>query len=191
MRTGAFKIAALYTVAGILWITLSDRLLLAMQNQFDLQVVVLASSLKGIGYVLFTGIMLYKLIQLYTRRLANSEEQYRSYFEEHPTPHWIVNRRTMLFVAVNHSAIKHYDYSKEALLKMSALDFTPGEDINEWIILFRQLKAGLNNIGIRRQLKRDGTFVNISLMVQVLAEGHTENVMVSILSPEQRKENEN
>ncbi|MFD2145209.1 hypothetical protein [Mucilaginibacter antarcticus] len=27
MRSGAFKIAALYTVTGLLWIVLSDRLL--------------------------------------------------------------------------------------------------------------------------------------------------------------------
>jgi PAS domain S-box-containing protein len=179
MRTGATKIATLYTLAGILWITLSDRILLAMQKHFDLNFVLFLSSIKGICYVLITGVMLYQLIRLYTKRLAESEEQYRSYFEEHPTPHWIINRRTMLFVAANNSAVSHYGYSREEFLKMSALDIRPKEDIKESIMVFRELKTGFNAIGIKRHLKKDGTIINVNVTAQVLSARHTENVMIS------------
>ena len=180
MRAGALKIAALYTLAGILWITLSDRILVVMQKHFDLGFVLFLSSIKGICYVLITGIMLYQLIRMYTRRLADSEEQYRSYFEEYPAPRWVVNRKTMLIVAVNNAAINYYGYSREEFLKMSALDIKPQEDIKECILLFRNLKAGLNDIGESRHLKKDGTLMNVNVSAQVLAGGYAENVMMCV-----------
>lgn len=178
MRTGAFKIAVIYTLAGILWITLSDRILLTMQKHFNLEFILFLSSIKGICYVLITGVMLHQLIRLYTRRLADSEAQYRSYFEEYPHPQWVVNRRTMLFVAVNHAAIINYGYSKEEFLKMSALDIRPPQDVKDSILLFRELKAGLNEIGICYHLKKDGTVINVKISAQVLTTGYAENVMV-------------
>lgn len=180
MKAGAFKIAALYTLAGILWITLSDRILLAMQKHFDLDFVLFLSSIKGICYVLITGVMLYQLIRLYTRRLADSEEQYRSYFEEHPAPRWIINRKTMLFVAVNNAAITNYGYSREEFLKMSALDIRPQEDVKESILMFRELKAGLNDFGLNRHVKKDGTLIHVNVSAQVLTSGYAENVMVCV-----------
>ena len=184
MKTGALKIAALYTLAGILWITLSDRILLAMQKHFDLDFVLFLSSIKGICYVIITGLMLFQLIRLYTKRLAESEEQYRSYFEEHPVPQWIINRKTMLFVAANDAATAHYGYTREEFLKMSALDIRPREDINEAILAFRQLKAGLNDMGLHRHLKKDGTLINVKVTAQVLAKGHKNNVTVRALLAE-------
>lgn len=179
MRTGASKIACLYALAGILWITLSDRILFVMQSHFNLGFVLFLSSIKGICYVLITGIMLYKLISLYTKRLAESEEQYRSYFEAHPQPQWIINRRTMLFVAANNAAINLYGYTREEFLKMSALDIAPQGDAKESILIFRELKPGLNDIGLRRHFKKDGTQVHQKITIQVLEKGHTENVMVT------------
>jgi PAS domain S-box-containing protein len=181
MKTGAFKIAVLYTLAGILWITLSDRILVAMQKHVDLDFVLFLGSVKGICYVLITGVMLYQLIKLYTKRLAESEEQYRSYFEEHPTPQWIINRRTMLFVAANNAATIYYGYSREEFLKMSALDIRPQEDTKESIMLFRELKTGINDIGIRRHLKKDGALINVKITAQVLSKGHTQNVLVNAI----------
>lgn len=176
MKTGAFKIAALYTLAGILWITLSDRILLTMEKYFDLGFVFFLSSIKGICYVLITGLMLHQLIKIYTRRLADSEEQYRSYFEEYPAPRWIIDRKTMLFVAVNDAATTHYGYSREEFLKMSVLDIWPPEDIKESLLAFRGLRSGLNEIGVRRDLKKDGTSINVNITAQILLKG-SENVM--------------
>lgn len=179
MKTGAFKIAALYTLAGIVWITLSDQALLCMREHFNLNFVLFLSSIKGIGYVLITGLMLYHLISLYTKRLAESEEQYRSYFEDHPRPQWIINRRTMLFIAANNAAITQYGYSREEFLKMSALDIWPHDEAKESIMAFRELSIGLNDIGVRHHLKKDGTLINVNVAVQVLSKGHTDNVRVS------------
>jgi len=186
MKAGALKIAAIYTLAGILWIALSDRVLLAMQKHFDLGVVLFLSSVKGICYVLITGLMLYELIRLYTKRLAASEEQFRSYFEDHPNPQWIVNRRTMLFIAVNNAAISVYGFSREEFLAMSALDIRPKEDVKDTIMVFRSLKPGLNDIGVWRHMKKDGTLINVNVTAQALAKGHTENVRVgAVIVPNQ------
>lgn len=179
MRSGALKIAFLYTVAGILWITLSDRLLLLLQRHFDLAFVLLLSSIKGIGYVLITGILLYQLIRLYTRRLANSEQQYRSYFEDNPIPMWIISRRTMLFSAVNDAAIRRFGYTREEFLRMSLLDLLPPEKINSTILAFREVSAGINELGVWPHLHRDGSFVSTHLSVQVPNAGPEQVLVVA------------
>ncbi|RYZ99093.1 MAG: PAS domain S-box protein, partial [Sphingobacteriaceae bacterium] len=167
-----------YVIAGILWIALSDKLLLALQNTLDLQLVFFISSVKGIGYVLITGLLLYKLISIHTQRLAESERQYRSYFDYNITPMWIINRRTLLFHAVNNAAITNYGYSREEFLTMSVLDIQVPEDINNLIINFRDLKIGINEAASRRHIKKNGTIITVDITAHVITGKNTENIMV-------------
>lgn len=179
MRSGALKIAVVYVVAGILWITLSDKLLLALRKSLDLEIVLFINSIKGVGYVIVTGLLLYKLIRLHTRRLAESEQRYRSYFDYNVIPMWVINRRTLLFTAVNNAAIVNYGYSREEFMTMSVLDIKVPEEINEFIITFKDLKPGINERGVHRHIKKNGVIINVDITAHVVTGANSENVMVT------------
>jgi PAS domain S-box-containing protein len=181
MRSGALKIALIYVVAGILWITLSDKLLLALQNHFDLGIVLFISSVKGIGYVLLTGVLLYQLIRLHTRRLSESELRYRSYFDDNPNPMWIIDFRTLAFMAVNEAAITFYGYNREEFLNMSILDLGPPEDVNAVHMSVRELQPGMNDNGIIwRHQKKDGTIIGVHITSHLIRTQKGGNVMAMI-----------
>jgi PAS domain S-box-containing protein len=180
MRSGALKIAVIYVAAGILWITLSDKLLLALQSHLDLGVVLFISSIKGIGYVLLTGALLYQLIQLHTRRLSESERRYRSYFDDNPNPMWIFDFRTMAFLAVNEATVAYYGYSREEFLRMGMLDIGPPEDLNAIYTAVRELKPGMNDNGIWRHRKKDGTVINVYITSHLIRTDKSGNVMAMV-----------
>jgi PAS domain S-box-containing protein len=180
MNLGALKIAVIYVVAGVLWITLSDKLLLALQNHFDLSVILFISSIKGIGYVLLTGVLLYQLIRLHTRRLTESERRYRSYFDDNPNPMWIFDLRTMAFMAVNEAAISFYGYTREEFLNMSILDIGPPEDVNAVYTAVRELKPGMNDNGMWRHRKKDGTMIGLNITSHLIRTPKSGNVMAMV-----------
>ncbi|RFZ83458.1 PAS domain S-box protein [Mucilaginibacter terrenus] len=177
MRTGAFKIALVYIVMGILWITLSDRLLLTLQATLGADEVFFLGSIKGIAYVLVTGILLFFLIVRHTRRLSESERKYRTYFDQNTNPMWIINRRTMLITGVNDAASVRYGYSKDEFLKMSALDLRPPEEINTAIMIFHDLKKGINDIGVVKHRRKDGTIIKVHITCNLIDSARESLVM--------------
>jgi PAS domain S-box-containing protein len=62
MRPGALRIAVIYTVAALIWIMLSDRVLFLFQNSLSPQVFLALNSGKGFVFIITTGFFLYKLI---------------------------------------------------------------------------------------------------------------------------------
>ena len=73
LNSGAFKIAGIYLLTGIVWILFSDRL--AAGIAVDKEMLASLSLYKGWGYVIVTAFLLYWLIQRHTSRLHVSEKQ--------------------------------------------------------------------------------------------------------------------
>jgi PAS domain S-box-containing protein len=55
-------------------------------------------------------------------------EGYRSMFESSPLPMYVLDLSTLRFLEANDAAVRHYGYTREELLKMSAADLWPSED---------------------------------------------------------------
>ena len=53
-------------------------------------------------------------------RLHESEEQYRILFDSNPHPMWVYDQETFAFLAVNDAAVRHYGYSRDEFLAMTA-----------------------------------------------------------------------
>jgi PAS domain S-box-containing protein len=177
MRSGAFKIAVIYTVTGLLWIALSDKMLDIVRGKLDIPVVLFLGSVKGFAYVILTGIILYKLIQSHDSRLAESELQYRSYFEANPTPMWIYNRRTLDFTAVNNAAIAKYGYSLDEFKSMTILDIRPKKDIGKVHSAVKSLTNAYNDSGIWTHLKKDGTAIQVRITSNVIKSDKGDHIM--------------
>ena len=78
---------------------------------------------------LLTNKILAKVGELETANasLIASEQQYRELFKGNPFPMWIVDGETHRFLAVNDAAVRHYGYSAQEFLAMSAGDLVVGE----------------------------------------------------------------
>ena len=75
----ALRVALVYAVLAALWILLSDRAIgwLHLSGELALRV----ASIKGMGFVVITAILLFLLALGYVRRIRRSEEQYANLFE--------------------------------------------------------------------------------------------------------------
>jgi hypothetical protein len=58
-------------------------------------------------------------------RLQESEEQYRLLFESNPHPMWVFDQESLVFLAVNDAAVRHYGYSRGEFLAMTAKEIRP------------------------------------------------------------------
>jgi len=63
------------------------------------------------------------------KALEDSELRYRMLFDIHPHPMWVVENRTLRFLAVNQAAVDKYGYTREEFLSMTAEQLRYPEDI--------------------------------------------------------------
>lgn len=69
----AFKVAATYLVAAVLWIVLSDRVVLAVTDTVEHTVAV--ETAKGIGFVIASAIVIYLLVRRALRRQRAAQKE--------------------------------------------------------------------------------------------------------------------
>jgi signal transduction histidine kinase len=83
--TASKKISIIYVVVGILWIFVSDRLMLLVHDGMDTKQLAILQSVKGVFFVTLTGLLLYLLIKKHYRyldRKVNELELANSKMEE-------------------------------------------------------------------------------------------------------------
>jgi PAS domain S-box-containing protein len=163
MRYGAFRIAVVYLAISLLWITFSDRFLFFFQHGLSEEQILTISSGKGYFFVLITALLLFAIIRSDDRKLKQSEQQYRSMYESNPNPMWIYVPGTMRFISVNDAAVSAYGYSRNEFLEKTILEIRPPEDAEKVIVSAGRLASSINNSGVWRHLKKDGTMIYVSI----------------------------
>jgi PAS domain S-box-containing protein len=63
--------------------------------------------------------------------LEESERRYRMLFDIHPHPMWVVENKTLRFLAVNQAAVDKYGYTREEFLSMTAEQLRYPEDVGK------------------------------------------------------------
>ena len=96
------------------------------------------------------------------KALEDSERRYRTLFDVHPQPMWVVDANTLAFLAVNGAAVRLYGYSKDEFLAMSADQIRPEEDIDD---LRRAFADWSNNYSQRiwRHKKKSGEVIPVKV----------------------------
>ena len=95
------------------------------------------------------------LLQRLVDKIDPQEGRYRMLFERSPLPMWVVDTKTLGFLAVNDAALRLYEYSREEFLAMTALDIRRPEDD----AAFRQFLSGEGgevHYGAFRHMKKTG-----------------------------------
>jgi PAS domain S-box-containing protein len=177
MKSIALKIVLMYELAGILWIAISDTLFCKIEGSRDMPLMYMGT-LSGIVFLLVTGFILNKLINLHYNRLQQSEKQYRTYFEDNPTPMWIYDRKTLKFIAVNDAAVFNYGYSKEEFYNMTILDIRPAEDAEKVIESANNFETPYKNSGNWHHKRKDGTDIYAHVTSHLTLSNNEQHVMI-------------
>jgi diguanylate cyclase (GGDEF)-like protein/PAS domain S-box-containing protein len=111
--------------------------------------------------------------------LRASERQYRLLFEHNPNAMWVVDRETMRYVAVNEAAIKHYGYSREEFLSMTAFDIRPPEEVERLRAAVADFKPAKGDRWMHR--RRDGSLIDVEVTVsEVFFGGRPSFVVLAV-----------
>jgi PAS domain S-box-containing protein len=96
------------------------------------------------------------------KALEDSERRYRTLFDVHPQPMWVVDANTLAFLAVNGAAMRLYGYSKEEFLALTADQIRPVEDVDD---LRRAFADWSNNYSQRiwRHMKKTGEVIAVKV----------------------------
>jgi PAS domain S-box-containing protein len=120
--------------------------------------------------------------------LRDSEARYRTLFEANPHPMWVYDLETLRFLAVNTSAVSHYGYSREEFLAMTIKDIRPPEDIPALIANVETVVEGLDEAGVWRHLKRDGSIIEVEITSHVMEfDGRRAKVVLAHDVTEERR----
>jgi len=98
------------------------------------------------------------------KEFQESEVVYRGLFENNPHPMWIFDVETLGFLAVNNAAIHKYGYSREEFLSMTIKDIRPPEDVHALLKKISNVTDGLDEAGIWRHRKKDGTIIDTEII---------------------------
>ncbi|BAZ42931.1 multi-sensor hybrid histidine kinase [Calothrix sp. NIES-4101] len=100
--------------------------------------------------------------------LRDSEARYRLLFESNPHPMWVFDSETLVFLAVNQAAIKHYGYSEAEFLQMHITDIRPPEDVPALHQVSSTTINSSKQVGIWRHQKKDGSLIDVEIVSHAL-----------------------
>lgn len=113
------------------------------------------------------------------KNLINSEKKFRDLFESNPMPTWVLDLPTFRFLSVNAAAVKHYGYSKQEFLSMTALDIRPEEEKEKFINIERWDSAPYH-AGVWKHSKKDGTIIHAEIRAsQIVFDGKPARLVLS------------
>lgn len=96
------------------------------------------------------------------KALEDSEARYRTLFEMNPHPMWVVDSRTLAFLAVNEAAVRHYGYSREEFLSMSADQIRPPEEVSQLVQAFQDQSRSYRQ-RVWRHVKKNGELIYVEI----------------------------
>lgn len=139
----ALKVAALFAIAGILWILFSDRLTIHyfknISNYSEIQ------TYKGLFYVLAVSFIIFLLLRsqlkkIYKVSLSNivSERRFRTYINAAPIGIYIVNEEGK-YIDANKTGTEFLGYEKDELMQCTIEDIVFPEDSKIALSGFAQL----------------------------------------------------
>src|SRR5437764_11570518 len=98
-------------------------------------------------------------------------------FHVYPRPLWVVETKTLRFLAVNQAAVEHYGYSREEFLSMTAEQLRPPEDIAQLLKDFQDPSRSYMQ-RVARHLKKNGEQINVEIVFNLAFDGRPARLAV-------------
>ena len=122
--------------------------------------------------------------------LRHSEEQYRMLFEGNAIPMYIYDRRTFRIVSANRAAIEQYGYTEQEFLSKTIVDIRPEEDAPQLLQDVAAHTSGLQNRGIWRHRRKDGSVLSVEIICHRLDIHGTDSILVAAHDVTEREQAE-
>jgi len=100
--------------------------------------------------------------------LKRREASFRLLFEENPLPMWVVDVETLALLAVNAATCRHYGYSREQMLGMTADKMRVPEEAQALHNEFRQHRGAQTARNTRRHVTADGRVIDVAIEARPL-----------------------
>jgi len=97
------------------------------------------------------------------KALEDSEQRYRMLFDIHPHPMWVVEAKTLRFLAVNQAAVAQYGYTRDEFLAMSADQLRDPEDIAKLLRDFQDQSRSYMQRAARHR-KKNGEAIDVEIV---------------------------
>lgn len=99
-----------------------------------------------------------------TEALRQSEERYQLLFRENPLPMYVIDLRSLAFLAANEAAVQCYGYTEEELLSMTLFDLHSPEEMSALRERFSESNARRPTNGfVSVHRKKDGGIITVEI----------------------------
>lgn len=112
--------------------------------------------------------------------LRESEQRYRSWFENAPLPMWVYDADRLSFLTVNDAAIRKYGYSRQEFLGMTIKDIRPDAEIPHLLELIAAPEHDSTKISTVRHRTKDGTTLLVEVYSQLGSWAGTRAKLVQV-----------
>ena len=107
------------------------------------------------------------------------EESFRLLFESSPMPMWVMDRRSLRFLAVNDAVVARYGYSREQFMAMTIPDLRAPEERAAFAEYLRALPDIQLDARIGKHCRADGSEIDVEVYSRVLPyNGHAARITV-------------
>ena len=183
--TETLRIPLIYALFGLVWILVSDQVLLILVP--DVDALVQWQTYKGWLYVILSTLIIFWLVTRFDRQnkaakvaLADSEKRYRLLFNNNPLPMWVYDLETLSFLEVNDAAVAEYGYSRAEFLKQTIKDIRPSEDVPLLLEDVIRTTAPLNFAGEWRHQRKNDTVFPVEIVSHaVVYNGRSSRLVVA------------
>ena len=124
--------------------------------------------------------------------LQESESQYRFLFTENPQPMWVFDLKECRFLAVNKAALRHYGFTSEEFLRLTAQDLLPAEQVESFLGDAAQPCAQAESRSCWKHYKKDQSLIDVEVSARDLsyAGAPARLVVINDLTQMRRREND-
>jgi PAS domain S-box-containing protein len=121
--------------------------------------------------------------------LRQSEESQRLLFEKSPLPMWLIDRKTLQFLAVNDEGVRHYGYSRAEFLEMTLDDIHPPEEL---ALLHADFAAGpqQGTANTRRHRTKAGAIIDVEIVAHNTTFGDWDALLAVMTDVTERRKSE-
>ncbi|HEV2268436.1 MAG TPA: PAS domain S-box protein [Steroidobacteraceae bacterium] len=99
--------------------------------------------------------------------LRESEQRYRSWFENAPLPMWVYDIDGLSFLTVNDAAVRKYGYSRQEFLAMTIKDIRPDVEIPHLLEVIAAPEHDSTKISMVKHRTKDGTTLVVEVYSQL------------------------
>jgi PAS domain S-box-containing protein len=98
-----------------------------------------------------------------TSEIEAYAEQLRILFDEHPFPMFVYRVSSLKIIAVNETAVEHYNYSKEEFLDMVVPDLLPEDQLITFQSHLSKVVAGENLVREWQHIRKNGDVIDVEI----------------------------